>query len=151
MNKHNDLVTGDNKSLRLAVYFGPSRARLRQVRLHSFVPMISSASRKLGRLSPLDLGVECFNGRSNIVPVECSVCFSESLRLSRKRRIHAVHFSLPLPLVTGALNQNRNGEAATSSLLPDDSHVAIVSTCLLLYFRRAYELFASKEFKLTRY
>src|ERR1700730_8570912 len=46
-------------------------------------------------------GVECFNGRSNIVPVKCSVCFSEGLRLSRKRRIHGVHFFLTASLVTG--------------------------------------------------
>src|SRR5260370_111579 len=134
MNKHNDLVTGNNESLWLAMYFGPSRARSRQVCLHSFVPMIRSASWKLGRLSPLDLGVERFNSGSNIVPVECSVCFSESLGLSRKRRIQGVHFSLPAALVTGALNQNRDGAATASSLLPHDSHVMILSTILPALF-----------------
>src|SRR5689334_24134195 len=98
MNKHDDLIAGDEESLRLAVNFGPGSARLRQVGLHALAPMISSASWKLGGFRPLNFGVECPNGGGNIVPVECSVRFSESLRLSGKRRIQSVHFPFPMPL-----------------------------------------------------
>src|SRR5207249_4505653 len=103
------------------------RARLRQVCLDSFVPVVSSTSRKLGRLSPLDLRVKGFNSRRTIVPVECGVCFSESLRLNRKGWNQRVHVSLPPPVVTSALKKGCNGDATTNRVLPDGSHVAIVS------------------------
>src|SRR5436309_3849301 len=87
------------------------RARLRQVCLDSFVPVVRSTSRKLGRLSPLDLRVKGFNSRRNIVPVECGVCFSESLHLNRKGWNQRVHVSLPPPVVTSALKKRCNGDA----------------------------------------
>jgi hypothetical protein len=84
MNKHHDFIAGDNEPLGFAASFGPTSARLRQVRLDSFEPVISSTSRKLGKRGPLDLRVESVNTRRNIIPVERGARFSESHCFNRK-------------------------------------------------------------------
>jgi hypothetical protein len=127
MNKHNDFIASDNEPLRLATSFRPVRARLRKVRLDCFVPVVSSASWKLGRFGPLDLMVERLNRRSNIVPIESGVGLLKSFGLSRKGWCHDIHFSLLVPMITGVGEQYRNGEATTDSVLADASHFAIVS------------------------
>lgn len=83
VNEHDDLIASDNELFRFAS-FGPVCARLRQVFHDSFVAMIRSASRKLGRLSPFDLRIEGFNGGRNVVAVECGVRSPEGFDFDRQ-------------------------------------------------------------------
>jgi hypothetical protein len=102
MNKHDDFIASNNEPLGFAASFGPTSARLRQVRLDSCVPVISSASRKLGKLGPLDLKVERLNTRRTIIAIERGVRFTESLGFNCKDSSPCVHTSLSPPVVTAA-------------------------------------------------
>src|SRR3954462_8515094 len=58
VNEHDDAITGDDESFRLATSFGPCRARLRDVRRHGGEPVVGPALRGFSEFDPLDLRVK---------------------------------------------------------------------------------------------
>ena len=128
VNEDDDLVAGYKEAFGFAAAFGPVRARLRKVGLDSFVAMIGAASRKFGRLGPLDLRVESFNGRGNIVAIECGIGSSERLGFGRKGRIgHGGPILLSASVAARAREECCDGNAKNAGFLSDGLHAPIVT------------------------